>query len=134
MAPDGVVTGPHVWNPLRSLRPMNMYSPLTLQLWANAHSSPPPTVHVVTVLLLEVEISQLPHPMAVFWPPPRTETPSRTQAAPPLTSSSQPSQAYPNRRVTRLYHSPTLALPSTSRTLCGLMMVRGSKASPLRRM
>jgi hypothetical protein len=27
-----------------------MHSPLTLQLWANAHSSPPPTVHVVTVL------------------------------------------------------------------------------------
>src|SRR5262249_3961581 len=42
MAPDGVVTGPQVWNPLPLLRPMNMYSPLTLQLWANAHSSRPP--------------------------------------------------------------------------------------------
>src|SRR6516162_6498099 len=66
MAPDGVVTGPQVWNPLPLLRPMNMYSPLTLQLWANAHSSPPPTVHVVTVLLPEVEISQLPHPAGVL--------------------------------------------------------------------
>ena len=49
--PVGVVTEPQVWNPLLSPRPMNMYSPLTLQFWANAHSSPPPNVQVVTVLL-----------------------------------------------------------------------------------
>src|SRR6266404_2851086 len=89
MAPDGVVTGPQVRNPLPSLRLMNMYSPLTLQLWANAHSSPPPTVHVVTVLLSEVEISQLPHPMAVFWHASRTEASVRTKAAPPLTRSEE---------------------------------------------
>jgi hypothetical protein len=58
-----------------------MYSPLTLQLWANAHSSPPPTVF----LLPEVEISQLPHPMSVFWHASRTEASVRTKAAPPLT-------------------------------------------------
>src|SRR5258708_37741166 len=100
MAPDGVVTGPQVWNPLPSLRPMNMYSPLTLQLWANAHSSPPPTVHVVTVLLSEVEISQLPHPMAVVWPASRAEASIPTKAAPPLTESRQRAQGDPNRPVT----------------------------------
>jgi hypothetical protein len=42
-----------------------MYSPFTLQFGANAHSTPPPTVHVVTVSLPEVEMSQLPHPAAV---------------------------------------------------------------------
>ena len=40
VVPAGVVTGPQVWDPLWSPRAMNMYSALTLQLWANAHSSP----------------------------------------------------------------------------------------------
>jgi hypothetical protein len=34
-------------------RPMNMYSPLTLQLLANAHSMPPPSVPVMMVLEFE---------------------------------------------------------------------------------
>lgn len=42
--------------------PTNMYSALTLQLPANGHSMPPPTVPVVTVFDTEVEVSQLPQP------------------------------------------------------------------------
>ena len=34
-------------------------------VWGERHSTPPPTVHVVTVSLPEVEMSQLPHPVAV---------------------------------------------------------------------
>ena len=52
-----------VW---RSPNPTNMYSALTLQLPANAHSMPPPTVPVVTVFDTEVEVSQLPQPAATF--------------------------------------------------------------------
>src|SRR6267378_2745840 len=85
VAPDGVVTGPQVWNPLWSPRAMNMYSPLTLQLGANAHSIPPPNVHVTAVLVPEVEMSQLPHPAAVFWHVSTTEARVGTKAAPPLT-------------------------------------------------
>src|SRR5450759_2665350 len=83
--PAGVVTGPQVWNPLWSPRAMNMYSPLTLQLWANAHSIPPPTFHGLTLLLPEVEMSQLPHPATVFWHASTTEARVGTKAAPPLT-------------------------------------------------
>src|ERR1700730_10095391 len=83
--PEGAVTAPQVWNPLWSPRAMNMYSPLTLQLGANAHSIPPPTVQVVAVLLPEVEMSQLPHPTAVFWHASTTEARVGTKAAPPLT-------------------------------------------------
>src|SRR6516162_1547416 len=83
VVPAGVVTGPQVWNPLWS--PRNMYSALTLQLWANAHSSPPPTVQVVAVSLPEVAMSQLPHPAAVFWHRSTTEAWVGTKAAPPLT-------------------------------------------------
>src|SRR5262249_53011800 len=85
MVPAGVVTGPQVWNPRPSLRPLNMYPPFALQLSAHAHSSAPPTVHLVTVLLPEVEISQLPHPTPVFWHASSTEASVGTKAAPPLT-------------------------------------------------
>src|SRR5258705_6934443 len=85
VAPEGVVTGPQVWNPLWSPSAMNMYSPLTLQFAANAHSIPPPSVHVVTVSRPEVEISQLPHPAAVFWQASTTEARVGTKATPPLT-------------------------------------------------
>src|SRR4051812_9303674 len=85
MAPDGVVTGPQVRNPSWSLRAMNMYSPLTLQFAANAHSMPPPTVQVVAVSLPEVEISQLPQPATVFWHVSRTEDLVGMKATPPLT-------------------------------------------------
>src|SRR5262245_30559519 len=85
VAPDGVVTGPQVTNPSSSPSAMNMYSPLTLQFSANAHSMPPPIVHVVTVSLPEVEMSQLPHPMTVFWHGSMTLDRVGTKAAPPLT-------------------------------------------------
>src|SRR4051794_36835074 len=85
VVPAGVVTAPHVWNLLLSPRPMNMYSPLTLQFWVNAHSTPPPTVQVVTVSRPLVATSQLPHPAAVFWQASTTEERVGTKAAPPLT-------------------------------------------------
>src|SRR5882757_5305657 len=83
--PAGVVTGPQVWKPPWSPSAMNMYSPLTLQLGANAHSIPPPSVQAIAVSLPEVEISQLPHPAPVFWQISVTEARVGTKAAPPLT-------------------------------------------------
>src|SRR5262249_35655886 len=85
VAPDGVVTGPQVWNPLSSPSAMNMYSALTVQFVAKAHSMPPPMVHVVTVFLPDVEMSQLPQPIVVFWHVSMTEARVGTKAAPPLT-------------------------------------------------
>jgi hypothetical protein len=53
IVPEALVANPHVvltcWLP----RPMNMYPPLTLQLLANAHSMPPPSVPVMMVLEFE---------------------------------------------------------------------------------
>src|SRR5437016_2977907 len=83
--PAGVIAEPQAWNPLSSPSAMNMYSPLTLQFAANAHSIPPPIVQVVMVLRLEVEISQLPQPAAVLWHASTTEVRVGTKAAPPLT-------------------------------------------------
>src|SRR5215470_10762248 len=83
-APWGFIASPQVWNPPSSPSAMNMYSALTLQLGANAHSIPPPSVHVVTVLLPAVETSQLPHPIAVFWHTSTTALRVGTKAAPPL--------------------------------------------------
>src|SRR5580693_3534052 len=84
--PDGATADAQVVNPLSARpKPMNMYSPLTLQLGAKAHSSPPPTVQVVVLVLPEVEMSQLPHPVAVVLHWSRTEAPLATKAAPPLT-------------------------------------------------
>src|SRR5215208_3935355 len=92
-APEGVVTVPQRWNPLSSPRAMNMYSPFTLQFPASAHSMPPPAVHVVTVLLPEVEISQLPHSSPTFWHVSMTEALVGTKATPPLAYSRVRSQA-----------------------------------------
>src|SRR5262249_13736719 len=134
VAPEGVVTGPHAVNPLLSSRPMNMYSTFALQFCAKAHSSPPPIVHVVTVSFPEVEMSQFPHPAAVFWHASTTEARGGTKAAPPFTYSRVLLKAYPNRPVAMPYQSPTLALPNTSSGVCAATMVLGSKASPLSRM
>src|ERR1700674_3510625 len=82
--PAGVIAEPQLWNPLFSSAAMYMYSPLTLQFGANAHSIPPPTVQVLAVLLSPVEISQLPHGPAVFWHESTTEARVGTKAAPPL--------------------------------------------------
>src|SRR5215510_5980500 len=82
--PEGAVAGPQLRNPPSSPSAMNMYSALTLQLGANAHSIPPPSVQVVTVWLAPVEMSQLPHPMAVVWHASTTALRVGTKAAPPL--------------------------------------------------
>src|ERR1700736_4057059 len=83
-APDATVATPQLVRV--SSRPMNIYSALTLQCVAKAHSTPPPTVHVVTTLLSEVvEITQLPHPAAVVRHASITEPRTGTKAAPPLT-------------------------------------------------
>src|SRR5437879_4029506 len=82
VAPLGAVADPQLVSVSSS--PMNMYSPLRLQLSANAHSTPPPSVHVVTVSLTEVEMSQLPHPAATVLQVSSTEARTGTNAAPPL--------------------------------------------------
>src|SRR5262245_42706270 len=73
---------PQVWSPGLSSR-MAIYSALTLQLGANAHSIPPPSVHVVAVWRPAVEMVQLPHPSVahVSTTAPRVGT----KATPPLT-------------------------------------------------
>src|SRR5262245_1784177 len=81
--PVAVVAGAQVWNPPLPPSAMNIYSALTLQLGANAHSIPPPSVHVVAVWLPAVEMSQLPQKLVAQ--PSRTEARVGTNAAPPLT-------------------------------------------------
>src|SRR6266540_6067174 len=71
---------PSVWSPT----PMNMYSPLTLQLGANAHSKPPPIVPAVTVSEIAVAIPQLPQPVATVKQLSVTEARTGRKAAPPL--------------------------------------------------
>src|SRR5262245_30339905 len=83
--PAGVAATPHVVTTWLSPRPMNMYSALTLQLPANAHSRPPPSVPVAKLLESVVATSQLPHPMAVVLQASAIEASARRNAAPPLT-------------------------------------------------
>src|SRR5690349_3490401 len=64
--------------------PMNMYSTLTLQLGAKAHSTPPPAVQVVVVSLNPVAMSQLPQPAAMVAQTSVTVALLCTKAAPPL--------------------------------------------------
>src|SRR5215510_2636608 len=83
--PSPLNAGLQVWNPPLSPSAMNIYSALTLQLGANAHSIPPPSVHVhvVTVWRPAVEMVQLPHKSVVHV---STTAPRvGTKAAPPLT-------------------------------------------------